>query len=64
MLVLSGLLVLLALGLLVGGLAAASAGPMYLSIGTSLVAMALIAGAVRQRRPRKDRDNPPAGEAG
>ncbi|MGI8682320.1 MAG: hypothetical protein ACR2JO_09405 [Mycobacteriales bacterium] len=51
MLVVSGLFVLLALGLLVAGLATGAVGQVYLSIGASLVAAALLALGVYQRRP-------------
>lgn len=51
MLVVSALFVLLALGLLVAGLAS-TVSLIYLSICSSLVAAALLAVGVRQRRPR------------
>lgn len=63
MLVVSGLFVLLALGLLVSGLATQAVGQVYLSIGASLVAAALLALGVYQRRPvgGGTETDPPAG---
>lgn len=66
MLVVSALFVLLALGLLIAGLATQAVGQVYLSIGASLVAAALLAMGVRQRRPTRagsegNEPDPPTG---
>lgn len=58
MLVVSALFVLLALVLLIAGLVTQAVGQVYLSIGASLVASALLAVGVYQRRPRRGAATP------
>lgn len=58
MILLSGVCVLVSLGLLIAGLASGTSGQVYLSICASLAGAVLVGGGVHQRRPADDRAGP------